>query len=76
MTIITIDNLPYYLDSLSTEVRPQIMSMQFVDQKLARFKHSQPPSSRPVSFMRTPWVKHQTKAEKVVHHKQNSYTDF
>lgn len=34
MTTITIDNLAYDLNSLSTEASSQIMSIQLVDQKL------------------------------------------
>jgi Family of unknown function (DUF6447) len=36
MTTITIDNVDYELESLSEEVKNQLASIQFVDQKLAQ----------------------------------------
>jgi hypothetical protein len=36
MTTITIDNVEYELESLSEEARAQLVSLQFVDQKLAQ----------------------------------------
>ena len=36
MTIITIDNKEYELETLSEEAKAQLVSMQFVDQKLAQ----------------------------------------
>lgn len=38
MTTITIDNLYYELDTLSTEAKEQILSIQFEDQELARLQ--------------------------------------
>ena len=38
MTTITIDNHVYDLDTLSTEAKEQILSIQFVDQELARLQ--------------------------------------
>ena len=36
--MITIDNKPYDLNSLSTEARAQLASIQFCDQELARLQ--------------------------------------
>ena len=36
MTTITIDNVEYALDSLSEDAKAQLVSLQFVDQKLAQ----------------------------------------
>ena len=36
MTIITIDNVDYEVESLSEEAKAQLVSLQFVDQKLAQ----------------------------------------
>jgi len=36
MTTITIDNVEYAIDSLSEDARAQLVSLQFVDQKLAQ----------------------------------------
>ena len=38
MPIITIDNKSYDLDNLSAEARAQLVSLQFVDQELARLQ--------------------------------------
>ena len=38
MTAITIDNLSYDLDTLSTEAIEQILSIQFEDQELAQLQ--------------------------------------
>lgn len=38
MTTITIDNKSYDLDSLSTEAKAQLASLQFVDAELARLQ--------------------------------------
>jgi len=36
MTIVTIDNVEYELESLSEDAKAQLVSLQFVDQKLAQ----------------------------------------
>jgi hypothetical protein len=38
MTIIKIDNVDYDSDTLSTEAKGQLLSMQFCDQELARLQ--------------------------------------
>ena len=38
MTIITIDNKQYELESLSTDAKAQLASLQFVDAELARLQ--------------------------------------
>jgi hypothetical protein len=38
MTTINIDNIAYDLDTLSEEAKAQLMSLQFVDQELARLQ--------------------------------------
>jgi hypothetical protein len=38
MTTITIDNIAYDLDTLSAEAKAQLLSIQFVDQELARLQ--------------------------------------
>ena len=38
MTTITIDNVAYDLDALSAEAKAQLLSIQFVDQELARLQ--------------------------------------
>jgi hypothetical protein len=38
MTTITIDNVAYDLDTLSADAKAQLMSIQFVDQELARLQ--------------------------------------
>jgi hypothetical protein len=38
MPTITIDNKPYEIDSLSSEAKAQLMSMQFCDQEMARLQ--------------------------------------
>ena len=38
MRLITIDNQPYELDTLSTEARTQLQSLQFCDSELARLQ--------------------------------------
>jgi hypothetical protein len=38
MSIVTIDNVEYALDSLSDDARAQFTSLQFVDQKLAQLE--------------------------------------
>lgn len=38
MPTITIDNQPYELDSLSAEAKAQLVSLQFVEQELARLQ--------------------------------------
>ena len=38
MTTITIDNVAYDLDTLSTDAKAQLLSIQFVDQELARLQ--------------------------------------
>jgi hypothetical protein len=38
MTTITIDNVAYDLDTLSADANAQLISIQFVDQELARLK--------------------------------------
>ena len=38
MTTITIDNVAYDLDSLSVDAKAQLLSIQFVDQELARLQ--------------------------------------
>lgn len=38
MPIITIDNVEYDFDSLSTDAKNQFTSLQFVDQKLAQLQ--------------------------------------
>jgi hypothetical protein len=36
MTTVTIDNIEYELESLSEDAKAQLLSLQFVDQKLAQ----------------------------------------
>jgi hypothetical protein len=36
MTTVTIDNIEYAIDSLSEDAKAQLVSLQFVDQKLAQ----------------------------------------
>ena len=38
MTTIAIDNVTYDLDTLSADAKAQLMSIQFVDQELARLQ--------------------------------------
>ncbi len=38
MTTITIDNIAYDLDTLSADAKAQLMSIQFVEQELARLQ--------------------------------------
>ena len=38
MTTIMIDNVAYDLDTLSADAKAQLMSIQFVDQELARLQ--------------------------------------
>jgi hypothetical protein len=38
MTTITIDNVTYDLETLSADAKAQLMSIQFVDQELARLQ--------------------------------------
>ena len=38
MTTITIDNVAYDLDTLSADAKAQLISIQFVDQELARLQ--------------------------------------
>ena len=38
MTTITIDNVVYDLDTLSADAKAQLLSIQFVDQELARLQ--------------------------------------
>jgi hypothetical protein len=38
MPTITIDNKPYEIDSLSSEAKAQLASLQFCDQELARLQ--------------------------------------
>ena len=38
MTIITIDDIAYDLDTLSADAKAQLLSIQFVDQELARLQ--------------------------------------
>ena len=38
MTTITIDNVAYDLDTLSADAKAQLLSIQFVDQELARLQ--------------------------------------
>ena len=38
MTTITIDNIAYDLDTLSADAKAQLLSIQFVDQELARLQ--------------------------------------
>ena len=38
MTTITIDNVAYDLDTLSADAKAQLMSIQIVDQELARLQ--------------------------------------
>ena len=38
MTTVTIDNIEYPLNSLSTDAKNQFASLQFVDQKLAQLE--------------------------------------
>lgn len=38
MSLITIDNQPYELDTLSSEARQQLQSLQFCDSELARMQ--------------------------------------
>ena len=38
MTTITIDDITYDLDTLSADAKAQLMSIQFVDQELARLQ--------------------------------------
>lgn len=38
MTTVTIDNIVYDLETLSADAKAQLISMQFVDQELARLQ--------------------------------------
>lgn len=38
MTTVTIDNIEYALDSLSTETKNQLASLQFIDKKLMQLE--------------------------------------
>ncbi len=38
MTTITIDNIAYDLETLSADAKAQLLSIQFVDQELARLQ--------------------------------------